>query len=194
MKDWYLRAKERAYELKISHEAVADIIGRGRSTVSGWLSGEREPKLFEISMLANCLGVSEQWLLFGSKYENHAPPSSKYTNEIQVNVWNKNIKTNELITIPASLGLNTRAYILTQDTACDIAHEGTRIVVNPHIEAHNNDYIFANINNDLSVYRLLKIAGKEYIGVDDQRVPLLEIFNHDDVLGVVVFASRTIRA
>lgn len=194
MKNWYLRAKERASELNISHAILAERIGKGRSTVSGWLSGVREPKLYEISMIANSLGVSAQWLLFGNSKENGDPLMNTYTHEIKVNVWNDSSITDDLITVPASIGLNTRAYILSKDSGCDIALKGTRIVVNPNIEPHNKDYIYAKINNDLSVFRLIKTAGKVYIGVDDPRVPLIEILNHEGVLGVVVFASRTMRS
>lgn len=53
---WYERARDLAAQLKISHEAIAEKIGRGRSTVSGWMSGDREPKLEEIEMLSKALG------------------------------------------------------------------------------------------------------------------------------------------
>lgn len=190
---WYERARDLAAQQKMSHEAIGERIGRGRSTVSGWLSGDREPKLDEIGMLAKALGVSSRWLLFGESGDLKTNDRSALRDEIQVPLWNKEGPTDKLITAPADVGANTRAYIIEKDSGCDVAPSGTIVIVNVKLSPVSKDFVVAKVLGELSVFKYLEFTGKKFLGVDDQRVPLIEIGTGVDMIGVVVFLSRKIR-
>jgi transcriptional regulator with XRE-family HTH domain len=190
---WYERARDLVAQQKVSHEAIAEKIGRGRSTVSGWLSGDREPKLDEISMLAKALGVSARWLLFGDP-EDFQPSAPLVTREeVLVPLWNKDGQTDQLITAPADIGLNTHAYLIEKDSGCDVAPSGTMVIANPEIRPVSKDFVVAQVQDEISVFKYLEVAGKRFLGVDDQRVPLIEIGAGIEIIGVVVFLSRKMR-
>lgn len=190
---WYERARDLAAQLKISHEAIAEKIGRGRSTVSGWMSGDREPKLEEIEMLSKALGVSSRWLLFGDPSDYQSISTPIITNEVHVALWGAEGPTGEMVTAPSEFGIGTRAYFIEKDSGCDVAPAGTTIIVDTKIMPITKDYVLANIKGELSVFKYLEVAGKKFLGVDDQRVPLIEVNIDIDLIGVVVFLSRKIR-
>ncbi|WP_455872002.1 helix-turn-helix domain-containing protein [Serratia proteamaculans] len=190
---WYERARDLAAQQKVSHEAIAERIGRGRSTVSGWLSGDREPKLDEISMLAKALGVSSRWLLFGEPEDFRPTEQITPRNEVLVPLWNKDGQTDGMVTAPADVGLNNRAYIIEKDSGCDVAPSGTRVIVNAKLSPVSKDFVVAKVQDEISVFKYLEVAGKKFLGVDDQRVPLIEIGAGVEMIGVVVFLSRKIR-
>lgn len=67
------RLKEARKSAKLSQQSLADKIGRTKSTISRWESGERNPKMFEMVELENILGISAQTLMFGKdKIESDA--------------------------------------------------------------------------------------------------------------------------
>ncbi|XBS71128.1 helix-turn-helix domain-containing protein [Acerihabitans sp. KWT182] len=85
--EWFERARELAAQQKIAHEKIAERIGRGRSTVSGWLAGEREPKLQELSLLAKVLGVTPQYLLFGDQDQYDNSQIMPYSDVIEIPIF-----------------------------------------------------------------------------------------------------------
>lgn len=60
------RLKEARKSAKLSQDALAKKIGRTKSTISRWESGERNPKMFEMVELENALGVSAENLMYGT--------------------------------------------------------------------------------------------------------------------------------
>ena len=61
------RLKEARKAAKLSQEALANKIGRTKSTISRWESGERNPKMFEMVELEKILGVSAETLMYGTE-------------------------------------------------------------------------------------------------------------------------------
>lgn len=61
------RLKEARKSAKLSQEALAKSIGRTKSTISRWESGERNPKMFEMVELEKILGVPAETLLYGTE-------------------------------------------------------------------------------------------------------------------------------
>ena len=61
------RLKEARKTAKLSQEALAKIVGRTKSTVSRWESGERNPQMLEIVALEKVLGVSAHELMYGTE-------------------------------------------------------------------------------------------------------------------------------
>ncbi len=190
---WYERARDLAAQQKMSHEAIAERIGRGRSTVSGWLSGDREPKLDEISLLAKALGVSSRWLIFGEPEDYKSIEQNTPRDEVLVPLWNKDGPDGALVTAPADVGLNNRAYVIEKDSGCDAAPSGTRVIVNTKLTPVTNDFVVAKVHDEISVFKYLDVAGKRFLAVDEPRVPLTEIGTGVEIIGVVVLLSRKIR-
>ena len=60
------RLKEARKSAKLSQDALAKKIGRTKSTISRWESGERNPKMFEMVELENALGISAETLIYGT--------------------------------------------------------------------------------------------------------------------------------
>ena len=60
------RLKEARKCAKLSQDALAKKIGRTKSTISRWESGERNPKMFEMVELENALGISAETLMYGT--------------------------------------------------------------------------------------------------------------------------------
>ena len=60
------RLREARKAARLSQEALAKSIGRTKSTISRWESGERNPKMFEMVELEKILGVSAENLLYGT--------------------------------------------------------------------------------------------------------------------------------
>lgn len=61
------RLKEARKAANLSQQALADKIGRTKSTISRWESGERNPKMFEMVELENILGIQARDLMFGEQ-------------------------------------------------------------------------------------------------------------------------------
>lgn len=61
------RLKEARKSAKLSQEALAKKIGRTKSTISRWESGERNPKMFEMVELENALGINAEALIYGTE-------------------------------------------------------------------------------------------------------------------------------
>lgn len=60
------RLKEARKTAKLSQEALAKKVGRTKSTVSRWESGERNPQMLELVELEKALGVSAHKLMYGT--------------------------------------------------------------------------------------------------------------------------------
>lgn len=61
------RLREARKTAKLSQEALAKRIGRTKSTISRWESGERNPKMFEMVELEKILGIPAETLLYGKE-------------------------------------------------------------------------------------------------------------------------------
>lgn len=61
------RLREARKAAKLSQEALAKKIGRTKSTISRWESGERNPKMFEMVELEKTLGIPAEVLLYGKE-------------------------------------------------------------------------------------------------------------------------------
>lgn len=75
------RLKEARKAAKLSQEALAKKIGRTKSTISRWESGERNPKMFEMIELENILGISAETLMYGTEKINPISPFIEETVE-----------------------------------------------------------------------------------------------------------------
>ncbi|AYG01679.1 XRE family transcriptional regulator [Lactococcus allomyrinae] len=61
------RLKEARKNAKLTQQGLADIIGRTKSAVSRWESGENTPQLFDLVKIESALGVPGQVLMYGTE-------------------------------------------------------------------------------------------------------------------------------
>ncbi|XBS72033.1 hypothetical protein ABK905_09235 [Acerihabitans sp. KWT182] len=83
--------------------------------------------------------------------------------------------------------------MLLQDSGCDAAPAGTTIIVDPSIQPENQDFVFAKVNEQASVFRFIALSGRKFLGVDDQRIPFIEVGSSAEIIGVVVFITRKLK-
>lgn len=69
------RIKERKEELKLRDEDIANLVGVSRSSVTGWISGHRIPGNKRLSLLADALNTSTDYLT--GKTDNPLPIHGK---------------------------------------------------------------------------------------------------------------------
>ena len=60
------RLKEARKNAKLTQQQLADIVGRTKSAVSRWESGENTPQLFDLVKIEKAVGVSGQTLMYGT--------------------------------------------------------------------------------------------------------------------------------
>lgn len=60
------RLKEARKNAKLTQQQLADIVGRTKSAVSRWESGENTPQLFDLVKIENAVGVSGKVLMYGT--------------------------------------------------------------------------------------------------------------------------------
>lgn len=188
---WYERTRDILSQLNISHEGLADRIGSSRSTVSGWLSGSREPRLDEIFSIADAIGVTRQWLLFGED-GNGTQPIIRASDSIEVELWEGGENTGTKVTVPVDVGASCKAFKIHSDTGCSDIPKNSLVIVSDKINPVGGDYLLVNQDGQLAVYRLIDLSGRRFLGVDDPRVPLLSLESASAV-GVIVFITRNLK-
>jgi transcriptional regulator with XRE-family HTH domain len=188
---WHERARKAAEKKGLSHEGLAEILGKGRSTVSGWFNGIREPKLDEIFSIADALGVTRQWLLFGDGEEGTSEVIKSEL--VPVPILNGTGKNRyESIYVPATMrGLV--AFEINENTGIAAVPVGAIVVVDHKMRPKHNDLVFVETPNGKSVFRLMNVGGYMFFGVDDDRVPLIPVPSPSGISGVVTFISINLK-
>ncbi len=89
-------------------EDLGEVMGKTKSTVSRWVSGERYPKIEEVEKLAGIFNVDIETILFGGRYPSNIttiynqlePPRQKYVYDVaeqQLEEQNKVINLSDFI-------------------------------------------------------------------------------------------------
>lgn len=69
------RLKEARKNAKLTQQQLADIVGRTKSAVSRWESGENTPQLFDLVKIENAVGVPGKVLMYGTDELKPSPIS-----------------------------------------------------------------------------------------------------------------------
>lgn len=188
---WNERARLVAEQKGFSHERLGEMLGKGRSTVSGWFNGIREPKLDEIFAIADALGVTRQWLLFG---DGEGKDSEIVTvNALPIPIINRS-GNGKVVSIYVPTEVQGRAaYEIEKNTGIAEAPIGSVVVVNPTITPQHNDLVYVEKAGESTVFRVINVGTQLFFGVDDPRVPLLANSEGLKVLGVIVFISINLK-
>ncbi|EFQ8337994.1 helix-turn-helix domain-containing protein [Salmonella enterica] len=150
------RIRQRRKELKLTQQALAELAGVNRVTVTGWESGEYQPNGINIIALCDALSCSPAWLAGDTKNPEHYPlkPSDlrHLTNAkkipliswVQAGTWtatdsgvsNKDAEKWVYTTATVSdkaFALKVRGDSMTNPTGFPSIPEGSIIVVEPVI-------------------------------------------------------------
>ncbi|ASX26000.1 helix-turn-helix domain-containing protein [Candidatus Williamhamiltonella defendens] len=147
--------------------------------------------------IAHALKVNPDWLargvgeMEGESISSFISPSD-LSNEVPV--WNKEGKTEDIVNLPEGKSVSTwRAYILDRNSGCKEAPVGSIVIVDTAIKPGASDLVVAMISDMISVYRFLPSNGPGLLSVDDKRVPLFDLSESGELIGVAVFLFRDLR-
>lgn len=76
--DWIYRAKQQMSVMEISQDDLANAMNCSRSAVGHYLAGRRKPPVEQLVQIADYLGVSRSWLLFGEVAQSVNEPQASY--------------------------------------------------------------------------------------------------------------------
>ncbi|HEN3293442.1 TPA: XRE family transcriptional regulator [Yersinia enterocolitica] len=182
--------------------SLAKAVGMAQSSVwkltAGTARGSRK-----VVDIARVLNVNPEWLSSGDGPMRDGMVSSPsvdsnkivtYKNVFSVDLYDGDTPTGDSLFVPSPVKSDTcRAYLLKVNSGCVEAPAGTFIVVDSKEQAGTNDLVYAKVNGVASVYRFVQGGDNGYLSVDDPRVPLIEIGEKSEFLGVIVFLLRALR-
>lgn len=169
-----------------SQSELARRSGVQQSIISKILSGKNETSKFS-GKLAAALGVSADWLIngVGSMRGSEGNELNKMDVSLQLDVWDENGKTGDVVLWIEQLPKHFRAYIMKKNSGVAEAPAGAIVAVDPTAKPGNGELIVTKIHNEISTYRFLEGgSGLGFLEVDDSRVPLSEITDPSCILGV----------
>ncbi len=190
-------------EAGLTQGALAKAVGMAQSSVWKLVSGQAKGSRKAVD-IAKVLGVNPEWLTNGTgemlsekkdKATGNGPVGlDAYNGMFPVNIYHKEQPTGDKILVPNSVKSGAcKAYHITANTGCAMVPAGTYIVVDSGESAGDGDLVYASIDGSLSVYKFVQGGKRGYLSVDDPRVPLLEVAEGVDVLGVIVFLLRNMK-
>ncbi|MEB7427878.1 helix-turn-helix domain-containing protein [Enterococcus faecalis] len=98
-------------------EDLGKTIGRTRSTISRWISGERYPKIEEVEQLVALFNTDTETLLFGAQSNNQPPPELlSLDKKIATNI--KEIRTQKQLSkesVADKLGISIKELTLYEE-------------------------------------------------------------------------------
>ncbi|WP_100103567.1 helix-turn-helix domain-containing protein [Candidatus Williamhamiltonella defendens] len=137
--------------------------------------------------IAHALKVNPDWLargvgeMEGESISSFISPSDS-SNEVRV--WNKEGETENIVNLPEGKSVSTwRAYILDRNSGCKEAPVGSIVIVDTAVKPRASDLVVAMI----SVYRFLPSNGPGLLSVDDKKVPLFDLSESVNLLGLLFF-------
>lgn len=102
-----MRLSEKLFYLRkkngLSQEALAEKLGVSRQAVSKWENGDADPEISKLKLLADCYGVTTDWLLSEQGIEEKKPKSDVYSPVIST-------APSWLDSLPSTLGRFLKRY------------------------------------------------------------------------------------
>ncbi|UIW10309.1 Helix-turn-helix protein [Flyfo siphovirus Tbat2_3] len=180
---------------------LADASGVAQPSIFKVLSGKTKKSGYVVEM-AVALGVRSEWLALNqgpmlsdgeTEYDSPTPPSIS-DSAIFVNVWDGDRRLNDFVAAPISLkGRDCRAFNIKVDTGFPEAPKGAVVTVDINDSPEVNDYVYAIVHGNPSIYRFMPGSGEGFLCPPDPRAPLIEIGGDVVIVGVVVYISRYVK-
>lgn len=192
------RLEEAMRVSKHTQASLAEASGVSQPTVSKILNGHlKKPR--NILELSRALGVRPEWLSKGELpiRDTDEPRERKiyYDDVYPVQMWNDSGPTEAIAVVPDTIkSPGIRAYRIERATGCSDVPAGTLIAVDVDIKPEVGDLVYARVGLDASVYKFLSGGKSGFLSVDDERIPLINIDSDVEVIGVIVFLSRSLKS
>ncbi|UAN59615.1 helix-turn-helix domain-containing protein [Serratia sp. JSRIV004] len=187
----------------ISQTSLAEKAGIAQPTIWKIVTGKTQSsaKIVEISTV---LGVRPEWLAKGigpmrdgdsdngnaiTTYDKEAIPGL-----FIVNLWDDNGETKDVVAVPDTIkSPNCRAYKLRYDSGYPEAPDGAIIVVDTLETPGHNDFVYAKVKDQASVYKFTTGGENGFLISSEPRVPLIPVGDDAKIIGVVVYLSRSFK-
>ncbi|EBW6195692.1 helix-turn-helix transcriptional regulator [Salmonella enterica subsp. enterica] len=180
---------------QISQNKLAQIAGVKQATIWKLLNGVTKSSGKMVN-IANALNVDPNWLATGQgDMILPAEAPLDYEGLFPVEMYDEQgNKTGRRIMVPDLVESGfCKAYRLAQNSGLSELPASTIIVVNSKLIPFQDDYVYAEVNGIRSAYRYVSGGAKGYLSVDDRRIPLIEITDNLNLLGVIVSFTRGLR-
>lgn len=171
----------------ISQQAVGDLFGIGRISVSNWERGKNPPTTDKLERLAEFFGVSVDWLL-GREKANFTNVPLKGTlatvpliSWVQAGQWNEicDLTSEEAprITVTTRVGAHTFALKVRGDSMEPEFPEGCIIIVDPEREAKTGSYVVMRLDEEMEATfkQMIMDGSRIYLKPINPRYPILEM-------------------
>lgn len=188
-------AMERA---NLNQAQLAEDSGVAQPSIFKILSGATKRSSFIVD-IAIALGVRPEWLALNigpmteaGASEFDSPPTPPRTEgAVFINLWDGERRLPEFVAAPIELkGKSCRAYRIGVDTGFHEATRGTIAIIDVNERPEINDYVYAIVQGQPSIYKFLPSASGGLIATADSRVPLIPVGDMAKIVGVVVYLSK----
>ncbi|HBO25086.1 MAG TPA: XRE family transcriptional regulator [Providencia sp.] len=182
------------YRGNMTQGALAEASGVAQPTIWRLVNGKAKGSV-KLVDIANALAVNIDWLANGVGEMDGPNKELKFRLDKSLNipVWNEVGETDEFVISPIGKPLASyRAYILSRNTGCAEAPNGSIAIVDTEVTPGTGDLVVAKVNDSISVYKYLDGGSHGFLAVDDNRVPLIDL-SSSFFIGVVVFLIRDFR-
>ena len=182
------------YRGNMTQGALAEASGVAQPTIWRLVNGKAKGSV-KLVDIANALAVNIDWLANGVGEMDGPNKELKFRLDKSLNipVWNEVGETDEFVISPIGKPLASyRAYILSRNTGCAEAPNGSIAIVDTEVAPGTGDLVVAKVNDSISVYKYLDGGSHGFLAVDDNRVPLIDL-SSSFFIGVVVFLIRDFR-
>ena len=206
-----LRLKQFREDKGMSQRTLAEKCGWGASRIGNYEAGVRSINLDDAEIIASALKIQPYQLLFSrEEIINVAPidgPQPTYQGSfpvisaVQAGCWteacepyrkediDEYLETTERAS-DDSYWLDVKGDSMTSDTSPSFP-EGTRVLVDPNIEAENGKLVVAKLvdDNEATFKRLIIDSGQRYLKPLNKDYKMMPINGNCRILGVVIDAK-----
>jgi len=184
---------------QFNQATLAEAAGVSQPTVWKILSGRTQSSA-KIVDLARALRVRPEWLADGSGkmrqdsevIDGHDAVLYEGTHTLKL--YNENDQPIGFVIVPDAVNPeSSTAYKLSYDTGFAELPQGSTIVVDANEPPTSNDFVYARVNGKSSAYRYVSRGPQNYLDVGDSRLPLVPVDEGVELLGVIVFMTRSFR-
>lgn len=191
-----LTAAMKANGDSMSQEMLARLADVSQPTINRLLTGKADGSS-KIVQIATALGVNPTWLAMGvgemhGQTKNPELDVKTFINKVPV--WNLEGKTEEFVIAPkGKVTSSWRAYNIDRNSGCRDVKAGSLVYVDTAIHPGTGDLVMAKYKENISAYYFLSGGERGFLSVDDTRIPLIDIAESAEIIGVVIFVISDLR-
>lgn len=168
---------------KVGIPQIAKISGISAPAVRKWFMSEAMPSMVNTYALANFLGVTPEWLIFGVEAPNNENPTLSPPNNDVYPVENYEQQTWDNL---AKHLADYRSFIITITSDIDRFKQGDTIRFEQKTKLISGCYIFVHLDNKLYFGKFRQINKDNFLLVPLNERDLVVSITEADIIGVAV--------